>query len=156
MPREDRAHAAVKSGPMASKELPRSRTVPLRRTQRRSLLAPSLPRCTRARWPRIHMLGPGAVTSCLGGSASPNQAVVVRSRPCRATCRAAHPRTSPRGPRDPGRHVPLNTSRLATGPGGSPTHDPTGAAGAEGEAFPSSPGRRDRRGHVILITSGPP
>ncbi len=91
---------------MASAELRRSRTVPLRRTQRRKT-APArrsklYPRRSPGLMPGVHLLCPvGPLTSCLGDGLPPIRDRVGRSRPCRAPARAALrlPHTSARGTR---------------------------------------------------------
>ena len=130
LPREDRARAAVKAGPLASTELRRSRTVPLRRTQSRQPARP----LARLRL-RIRLSLDDHVP------ARPRTQQLIPTRPLA-------------GRGDQGRHVPLHTSPPGHGLG---RHVPlTNPRGPEAKRPPSRPGRRDLRGHVTIITSGPP
>ena len=116
---------------MASTELRRGRTVPLRRTQKRSSARRTyryLQR-TRAPWPRIHLftVWPGQVAG--GDPSSLDQATAGRSRSTRSAGRAAchqHIPTRAVGPAlDPGRSAPRHVG-------------PPGLVPASGEATPSA------------------
>ena len=107
--------------------------------------------------PGFTCLAQGPLTNCPGDP-------LARIRPSLDDHVPAGPRaeqlipTRPNAGRgDPGRHVPLNTSPPGHEPRRHvPLTTPRGPRGPRVKHPPSLPGRRDRRGHVTLITSGPP